>query len=295
MEPAAQRQFNCERCGKRCKSERGIIQHLRFCNPRNENDQEVGQPPPAPQEIPLVDNNAGEAEKFWWGEKRGSEVEKDLVDIYEKIVFWRRNLFMLPNGSSGKAFIRETTRLLNSWSENTPLKDCALRAIHVMPALLLQKPSKTSKSKEHVNTLERRLESWKRGDLLKLFREAEAIQSRLPINNGKRDMAATSRRFKELMQKGNVNGAIKLLTNNMKGGILPLNNETMELLRTKHPEGKEAIEDALLPGEVPMVQPIIFESIDEDMVLKAAQITNCLLYTSPSPRDGLLSRMPSSA
>ena len=25
------------------------------------------------------------------------------------------------------------------------------------------------------------------------------------------------------------------------------------------------------------------------------QISNCLLYTSPSPRDGLLSRMPSSA
>ena len=27
----------------------------------------------------------------------------------------------------------------------------------------------------------------------------------------------------------------------------------------------------------------------------AGQIRNCLLYTSPSPRDGLLSRMPSSA
>ena len=27
----------------------------------------------------------------------------------------------------------------------------------------------------------------------------------------------------------------------------------------------------------------------------AAQLTPCLLYTSPSPRDGLLSRMPSSA
>ena len=25
------------------------------------------------------------------------------------------------------------------------------------------------------------------------------------------------------------------------------------------------------------------------------QLQNCLLYTSPSPRDGLLSRMPSSA
>ena len=28
---------------------------------------------------------------------------------------------------------------------------------------------------------------------------------------------------------------------------------------------------------------------------KAEQYENCLLYTSPSPRDGLLSRMPSSA
>ena len=41
-------------------------------------------------------------------------------------------------------------------------------------------------------------------------------------------------------------------------------------------------------------------TIDEkfDPVLQAEQITDdlaCLLYTSPSPRDGLLSRMPSSA
>ena len=28
---------------------------------------------------------------------------------------------------------------------------------------------------------------------------------------------------------------------------------------------------------------------------KVAKINTCLLYTSPSPRDGLLSRMPSSA
>ena len=28
---------------------------------------------------------------------------------------------------------------------------------------------------------------------------------------------------------------------------------------------------------------------------KASQLNGCLLYTSPSPRDGLLSRMPSSA
>ena len=31
------------------------------------------------------------------------------------------------------------------------------------------------------------------------------------------------------------------------------------------------------------------------VALLGAYVTTCLLYTSPSPRDGLLSRMPSSA
>ena len=39
------------------------------------------------------------------------------------------------------------------------------------------------------------------------------------------------------------------------------------------------------------------ENIDEAIQAyrQAAEIDLCLLYTSPSPRDGLLSRMPSSA
>ena len=45
-----------------------------------------------------------------------------------------------------------------------------------------------------------------------------------------------STKFKHLMRKGNVNGALKLLTNNMSNGILPLTDETLHLLRTKHPE-----------------------------------------------------------
>ena len=35
--------------------------------------------------------------------------------------------------------------------------------------------------------------------------------------------------------------------------------------------------------------------VDQALDQMAAAITTCLLYTSPSPRDGLLSRMPSSA
>ena len=38
-------------------------------------------------------------------------------------------------------------------------------------------------------------------------------------------------------------------------------------------------------------KPELFSNIVEEWLLSQ----NCLLYTSPSPRDGLLSRMPSSA
>src|SRR5680860_1563906 len=41
---------------------------------------------------------------------------------------------------------------------------------------------------------------------------------------------------------------------------------------------------------------IIWKEISFQIVIKKSkQINSCLLYTSPSPRDGLLSRMPSSA
>ena len=38
-----------------------------------------------------------------------------------------------------------------------------------------------------------------------------------------------------------------------------------------------------------------FINVDDHCQTNAANIWACLLYTSPSPRDGLLSRMPSSA
>ena len=37
------------------------------------------------------------------------------------------------------------------------------------------------------------------------------------------------------MQKSNVNGALRLLTNNMSNGILPLSTETLQIPSLKHP------------------------------------------------------------
>ena len=85
----------------------------------------------------------------------GSTFEKDLNNAYEKIVHWKKNVFMLPSGAAGKRYVEEVTRLMKLWIQDTPLKSISLKAAHVMPALLLQKPSKSSKTKDHLQALER--------------------------------------------------------------------------------------------------------------------------------------------
>ena len=37
--------------------------------------------------------------------------------------------------------------------------------------------------------------------------------------------------FKNMMSKGNVNGALKLLTENMSNGMLPLTDKTLKMLK----------------------------------------------------------------
>ena len=61
--------------------------------------------------------------------------------VYERIVHWKKNMFMLPSGGSGMNCIRETARLINQWVEGSPLQEISLKATHIMPSILLQKPS----------------------------------------------------------------------------------------------------------------------------------------------------------
>ena len=57
-----------------------------------------------------------------------------------------------------------------------------LKTATVLPILLLQKPSKKSKTKDHIKCLERRLANWSNGDLEELVKESRTLQHRLPSN-----------------------------------------------------------------------------------------------------------------
>ena len=92
-----------------------------------------------------------------WVERDGTYFADDLSKAYEKIVFCRKNMFMLLTRKSKNKYIKEVTRLLDAWIQDTPLRSFRLKGIHIMPALLSQKPSKTSRSRDHSDTLERKL------------------------------------------------------------------------------------------------------------------------------------------
>ena len=68
---------------------------------------------------------------------------------------------------------------------------------------------------------------WQSGDSLQLFKEEETIQKGLKDSTKPKSIAQLIKKFVEYKNKGNINSAIKLLSNNVENGILPLNNTTL--------------------------------------------------------------------
>ena len=177
---------------------------------------------------------------------------------------------MVPTSKVSKEFINEITRLLNAWVDNLSLQDIVFKAIMVLPSLLLQKPSKKSKTEYQFTALQRRMTLWHDGNVLELLKESATIQGILKSANTRNTIGEISKKFVKKLQQGNISGAIKLLKNNIQNGVLPLNEKTLELLRQKHPKASPATESVLLTDDIEKVHPIKFENITGESVRKAA-------------------------
>ena len=81
--------------------------------------------------------------------------------------------------------------------------------------------------------MNRRLNLWKEGELTELLIESETIQKSLSDSKSIKTISELSKKNKNYMKKGNINAAVKLLTNNMHDGILPLNIEILNKLKKK--------------------------------------------------------------
>ena len=71
---------------------------------------------------------------------------------------------------------------------------------------MLQKPSKTSKSREHCKKLEDRVAAWKDGRINELIQECRIIQRRLSSNE-RRNKEDNAKTFVKLIFQGKINAA----------------------------------------------------------------------------------------
>ena len=186
--------------------------------------------------------------------------------------------------------MKEHTRLLRAYKDRTPLERIALQAVMVMQSLLLQKPHPKAGSKIFSQHLTRHLTLWKAGNIKELLEEAHTIQSRLPDLDWQRGttISKLNRRFAALIRKGEIHAAISLITEHGKGGVLDLTPEVQAALKKKHPQAIPANLDVLIEGEVPTVNPILFENLTGDIVRKTALATQGA--AGPSMGDGYVWR-----
>ena len=244
------------------------------------------------------------SQRFRWGELSGDEFVGEIQLAYEEMVHWRQNLFKIPSGRAGKDFTSEVTRLLSAFAEASALEGIALKAAMTLPGLMLQKPSATSKAKEHSEILERRLRQWREGEIQPLLKEGRAIQQRLLFahshmqgEQGNQDRAAT--KFAQQIHNGKTRAALRTLSQASSGQqtrILPVHEladktqpteETvLDVLKAKHPPGAEAHRDALLQEhevDPPEFHPVIFNDITSEAVQAAA--LRCTGSAGPSGLD----------
>ena len=134
----------------------------------------------------------------------------------------------------GKSFIGELTFWLKQFNSNSELNSIALKAFMVLPSVILQKPSATSKSKEHTAAIERRLALWGHGDLT-LIMKVRFIQERFVTSRKARLVEDFSKIFARLVMQGKLSAAIKLLDKESSTGLLNLSPEALERAERKAP------------------------------------------------------------
>ena len=208
-----------------------------------------------------------------WGEKSFGEMRRVVVEAYEEVATtFRKNLFKLPKGQQGKRYVVEKNRLLRQFTDAGPLQAIALTAEKLMDHLLRQRTTTENvAAKVNKDNLRRRLELWEAGEIGKLLEEARVLQSRM-VERRRMTPERLARTVANMTFEGKIKEACMLLEREgtaHKGGVLPLEQEVVDKLRSKHPEAAEWDVEEVMPGPPPVMHPAVFDSLTVDVVKKA--------------------------
>ena len=205
-----------------------------------------------------------------WGqddEGRSIIVNVSIIEnAYDEISKWRKNTFLVPFGKTGKEFIDTWKELPNKWNNGSEMEFIALKVTIVLLALCLKEPGPKSKLKDHQDCLAKRLVLWKKGEVDTILREGRMIQKRLGSSRRGSGPLDRARIFANLVMTGQVNWALRYLSDDQGGGMLPLSDDVMEQLQEKHPELQGVQLGSLLFGPTGDVPDTLYYEINGDMV-----------------------------
>ena len=144
-----------------------------------------------------------------------------------------------------------------------PLEPVALKMAMLVFPLLLQKPSKKSKTKDHVRCLKERLLLWQAGNLEDLLRKGRVIQKKL-LSSLQTESNNNDKMFCRLMLHGKVSAALRWI-GDRKTSVHKCTTEIIEKLKSLHPTSKK-----------PSIVPCINRNIERNRNSSANN-----LYLSP--------------
>ena len=219
-------------------------------------------------------NNVNKPPMINWGKRSDGRTivisTSDITDAYDEITTWKKNVFLVPYGKIGMDFIDQITMHINDWNSGSENQHVSLKAVFVLLAVGLQKPNPKSKAKDHQDALSKRLALWKDGEISKLIREGRIIQSRIGKFKGS-NHPHKAKVFAKLVLEGQINSALRFLSETSNGGVLTLTDDVMTQLKQKHPEPQPAKLESVLFGPLnDEIPESIYSEINGEMVRQAA-------------------------
>lgn len=148
----------------------------------------------------------------------------------------------------------------------------------------------------------RRLSLWLQGAFHDLLREGDAIQFRIPSRSVTSQNSRLAHTIANLMMEGKVSRAIRLLSQESKGGILsldtPVNRDdpttdiVCDVLAKKHPPPGPVHPDSILLDHTPPPDHdphfVVFDSIDGELICRTTLRTSGAACTALASRVYIL-------
>ena len=166
---------------------------------------------------------------------------------YDDAVHWQRNIFKLPEW-------------LARFNNKDSFMGIAIKVYMTLPMILLQIISPHLKAKENASALLRRIELFTNGEFDRLLNECQEIQRNLKPRKSNGNVVIT---FAKLMLQGKTHAALRFLSEENNGGVLPLSDEVLDALREKHPSAATIQPDSLLFGPIIDLRVSDFKSMSK--------------------------------